>query len=66
MKIINEEHLGTNATREQAEQVIKFLRDLGYDVEYGPDSAAQTVDEDGNAAEEIPDAVWMSALNAIK
>jgi hypothetical protein len=54
---INEQHLGTDATAEEAQEMVRLLRERGYHVEYGDDDNANA----------IPDAVWLEiACNRLR
>lgn len=63
---INEEHLGTDATREHAEKMAAMLTESGYATEYTSVSGATSsvTDDDGNSVE-IPDAIWFDCLRKI-
>ena len=56
---INEDHIGTTATKSDAEKMIAFLTGLGYDVEYGSSS---NPDE---TLSEISDENWQSGLKTL-
>ncbi len=60
---INETHLGTDATPEEAQDMAKILTKMGYHSEYNSMQGVSTSLPDGC---EIPDAVWNEALAAIQ
>lgn len=63
---INESHLGTDGTPEQARQMAEILTSMSYPSEYnsmqGVSAALKT--QPGEDIE-IPDSVWMAALKKI-
>jgi len=54
--IINEIHLGTDATPEDARRMVGALQDMGYDVEYGADHLNMN---------EIADEDWQQAMETL-
>ena len=57
--LINEQHLGSEATESETLEMIRILNERGYDVAYG-DKLASHDDENANA---IPDDVWTECLD---
>lgn len=55
--VINEEHLGGDATEAQARAMVRILEARGYDIAYGVPTGY------GENANQIPDAEWMEVLN---
>lgn len=64
---INESHLGTESTADEARRMASILTEMGYPSEYnatqgvGTRLANRENEDDG----EIPESVWMSALNKL-
>lgn len=52
---INEKHLGNGASKEQAERMVEWLRERGYDASYGQGSS-----------ERIEDTDWLDCLDIIR
>lgn len=63
---INETHLGTDATREQAELMATRLTEAGYPAEYNSSQGIESRirNEDGDI--EIPDSVWFDCLQKVE
>lgn len=55
---INEQHLGDEATRKNALDMIQCLKSEGIDVEYGTSLPRN----DNERADSIPDSVWEKCL----
>ncbi len=61
---INETHLGTDATPEDARTMAEILTKMGYPSEYTSTSGGRTSlrDEENDEDVEIPQTVWNDAL----
>lgn len=64
---INETHLGTDGTPEQAVQMASILTEMGYPSEYNSTQGVRTGlrDAETDNTVEIPDAVWQAALKEL-
>lgn len=64
---INESHLGTNATPEDARFVADFLTENGCPSEYNPAQgvSSRVTDPESGEQIEIPETLWQSALASI-
>ena len=63
---INETHLGTDGTPEQAVQMASILTEMGYPSEYNSMQGVSTAlrNQPGDDVE-IPDVVWQKALQKL-
>jgi hypothetical protein len=63
---INESHLGTEGTPEQARQMAEILTAMGYPSEYNSMQGVSTARKNQPGEDiEIPESVWMAALAKI-
>jgi len=64
---INETHLGTDATPEEARDMADILTTMGYPSKYTSTSGGRTSlrDEENDEDIEIPDNVWSVALTRL-
>jgi len=56
---ITEEHLGAEATREQAQRAVELLNERGYDVKYGDPG------RDERAEDHISNRDWSDVLDTV-
>lgn len=56
--LINEQHLGTDASRDDALRMIDALQSRGYNVAYGD----KIHRDDDASADSVPDSVWWECL----
>jgi hypothetical protein len=62
---LNEENIGTSATSQDAEKLIEALREIGYNVQYGPSNDEEIDENGGLELDAITDADWDIALEKI-
>lgn len=64
---INETHLGTEATPEEAQRIAAILTEMGYPSEYNAMQGVSTRTQDPETGEDIdiPEGVWSEALRRL-
>ncbi|KPA08813.1 hypothetical protein MHK_010968 [Candidatus Magnetomorum sp. HK-1] len=62
---IGEKNIGIDATKEQVDQVIAYLKKKGWDVSYGMRENELTSDEENDRQEEIADAFADDFMNCL-